>query len=200
MDRVEQLISEIEQYIDGCKTQAFSFGSNPKIIVDRSVLDDFLAELRLCIPDVIEHSAKILESKETILNDARNQAERMIKEASTEKTNLIDEHEIVQQAIEHGNNLVDAANQKAQEILNHAIREANAYRDSAFQYTLDSMNRLCSMYSGNLEGTRDFFNQYMEASQKFFDDYISKMDSEYKIIQANRDSLITPEPEQAQEE
>ena len=41
MNRIEQLISDMEQYIDSCKTQAFS--GNRKIIVDRGAVDDFLA-------------------------------------------------------------------------------------------------------------------------------------------------------------
>ena len=48
MNRIEQLISDMEQYIDSCKTQAFS--GNRKIVVERTTIDDFLAELRMCMP------------------------------------------------------------------------------------------------------------------------------------------------------
>ena len=43
MSRIEQLISDIEAYIDNCKYQPFS---NNKIIVDKDQLEDMLSELR----------------------------------------------------------------------------------------------------------------------------------------------------------
>ena len=48
MSRIEQLISDIEAYIDNCKYQPFS---NNKIIVDKDQLEDMLSELRLKTPD-----------------------------------------------------------------------------------------------------------------------------------------------------
>ena len=61
MNRIEQLISDMEQYIDSCKTQAFS--GNRKIIVDRGAVDDFLAELRMCMPEVIHRSEEVVSTK-----------------------------------------------------------------------------------------------------------------------------------------
>ena len=46
MSRIEQLISEIEEYIDSCKFQALS---NSKIIVNKEELEELLVELRLRI-------------------------------------------------------------------------------------------------------------------------------------------------------
>ena len=42
--RIEQLIDEIEEYIDSCKYQALS---NTKIIVNKEEIDELLRELRL---------------------------------------------------------------------------------------------------------------------------------------------------------
>ena len=44
MSRIEQLISEIEEYIDSCKFQALS---NSKIIVNKEELEELLVEPRL---------------------------------------------------------------------------------------------------------------------------------------------------------
>ena len=40
--RIEQIIGDIEEYIDGCKMRAFS---STKIIVDKPQLEEFLSEL-----------------------------------------------------------------------------------------------------------------------------------------------------------
>ena len=46
-NRIEQVIVDIEEYIDGCKMQAFS---NTKIIVDRPQLEEFLDDVRSAAP------------------------------------------------------------------------------------------------------------------------------------------------------
>lgn len=46
MSRIEQLISEIEEYIDSCKFQALS---NSKIIVNKEEMEELLVELRMRI-------------------------------------------------------------------------------------------------------------------------------------------------------
>ena len=62
--RIEQLIDEIETYIDNCKYQPFS---NTKIIVDKEEIDELLRELRMKTPDEIKRYQKIISNKEAIL-------------------------------------------------------------------------------------------------------------------------------------
>ena len=93
--RIEQLIDEIEEYIDSCKYQALS---NTKIIVNKEEIDELLRELRMKTPDEIKRYQKIISNKEAILNDARTKAEALINEATVHTNELINEHEIMQQA------------------------------------------------------------------------------------------------------
>ena len=73
--RIEQLIDEIEEYIDGCKYQPLS---NSKIIVNKEEIDELLRELRMKTPDEIKRYQKIISNKEAILNDARVKAQALI--------------------------------------------------------------------------------------------------------------------------
>ena len=75
MSRIEQVISDIEAYLDDCKFQPFS---NTKIIVDKDQLEDMLAELRLKTPEEIKKYQKIINNKEAILNDAKEQADAIL--------------------------------------------------------------------------------------------------------------------------
>lgn len=177
MNRIEQLISDMEQYIDNCKTQAFS--GNRKIVVERGAIDDFLAELRMCMPEVIQRSEKIVNNKEAIISDARTQAEKLLDDAQEKTNELIDEHEIVQQAIDRGNEIIEQANQQAQDILNQAIREANAFKESAVSYTSDAMNTLRNLYEDNITTTKGIFEQYLAAMQE-----------RYQIIASNHDDFL----------
>ena len=78
MSRIEQLINEIEEYIDSCKFQPLS---TTKIIVNKEELDELLVELRLRIPDEIKQYQKIISNQDAILSDAHSKADAMLAEA-----------------------------------------------------------------------------------------------------------------------
>ena len=63
--RIEQLIDEIETYIDNCKPQPLS---QTKIIVNKEEIDELLRELRSKTPEEIKRYQKIISNKEAILN------------------------------------------------------------------------------------------------------------------------------------
>ena len=84
--RIEQLIDEIEEFIDNCKYQPLS---NSKIIVNKEEIDGLLRELRMKTPDEIKRYQKIISNKEAILNDARTKAEALINEATVHTNDLI---------------------------------------------------------------------------------------------------------------
>ena len=73
--RIEQVIGEIEEYIEGCKPQRFN-GSN--IIVDKETMDELLSELRANTPDEIKRYQKIISNQEAILANARAKAEEIL--------------------------------------------------------------------------------------------------------------------------
>ena len=93
--RIEQLIDEIEDYIESCKPK---FMSSTEIIVNKDEIDELLRELRMKTPDEIKRYQKIISNKEAILNDAKAKAEALINEATVHTNELINEHEIMQQA------------------------------------------------------------------------------------------------------
>ena len=81
MSRIEQLISDIESYIDTCKYYPLS---NVKIIVNKETLEDMLTELRLKTPDEVKKYQKILSNKDAILADAKEQADAIINAAQVQ--------------------------------------------------------------------------------------------------------------------
>ena len=55
--RIEQIIEEIEDYIDSCKGPLF--GGGDKIVVDRERMEELLRELRMKTPEEIRRSWQI---------------------------------------------------------------------------------------------------------------------------------------------
>ncbi len=181
--KIEQLIDDIEEYIDSCKSQTFSKGN---IIVAKDDIDDLLRALRAKTPEEIKYYQKIISNKEAILNDARLKAEELINKATIQTNELISEHEIMQQAYSQANEVVSMATQQAQDILDNAILEANAVRLAAMEYTDRLLEELENIISYSISTVGDRNEKLM----------LSLTDCA-EIVSANRAEL-NPQPEEEQ--
>ncbi len=181
--RIEQLIDEIEEYIDSCKYQPLS---NTKIIVNKEELEELLRELRVKTPDEIKRYQKIINNKEAILNDAREKAEALINEATVHTSELINEHEIMQQAYAQANEVVSMATQQAQDILDNATMEANSVKASAIQYTDDILANLESIIEHGISVANEHYGQLL-----------TDLNNCLNVVQSNRIELRPDEIEDA---
>jgi len=181
--RIEQIIEEIEEYIDNCKPQTFS---SSKIIVNREEMEELLNELRVKTPEEIKRYQKIISNKEAILADAQAKADAIIAQAQVKTDELVSEHQIMQQAYAQANEVVMIATKQAQEILDNATNDANNIRMGAMQYTDDILR--------NLENT---IAHSMETAKTRHDAYVSSLQGFLDIVTANRAELNPTEEEPA---
>lgn len=184
--RIEQIIDEIEEYIEGCKPQPFS---TSKIVVNRDELDDLLAELRRKTPDEIKRYQKIISNKEAILADAQAKADAIIAEAQVHTSELVSEHQIMQQAYAQANEVVLIATNQAQEILDNATNDANNIRMGAIQYTDDILK--------NLE---EIIGHAMDTTQARTENLMKSLQGCYDLVNANRNELRPEEETEASKE
>ncbi len=183
--RIEQLIDEIEEYIDSCKYQTFS---NSKILVNKDEIEELIRELSVKTPDEIKRYQRIIQNKEEILNDAKAKAEQLIKDTTLQRTELISEHQIMQQAYAQADEVVTAASRQAQEILDRAVMEANEMRISAMQYTDDLLSHVENIVAGSIQ-----------TASADYENLIGHMKQYQEIIAANRRELV-PIPDDLDEE
>ena len=177
--RIEQLIDEIEEYIDNCKFKAFS---TDIILVNKAEIDDLLRELRMKTPEEIKRYQKIISNKEAILNDAKQKAQELLNDATVQTNELISEHQIMQQAYAQANEIVEMATKQAQDILDNATIEANSVKASAMQYT-DSI-------LANLE---NILKQSIEISTRDYNSLVGNLREIDNVVTANRAELVPPE-------
>lgn len=175
MSSIEELILEIEEYVDNCKPSPFS---STKIIVDKDQLDTLLVELRHRTPEEIKKYQKVVSSKDAILNDAKAQAEKIKADAFKEKELIINEHEIVQEAYDKGNQIIAEARDQAQQILDKAVVEANSVRQSAMEYTDDL-----------LAHAQGVLGQLLDNTKARYESYVGTMSETYNMIVQNRQEL-----------
>ena len=86
--RIEQIIEEIEEYVESCKYQPLS---TTKIVVNKEELEELLRELRMKTPDEIKRYQKIISNKDAILADAQAKADAVIAETKTQVQDMVKE-------------------------------------------------------------------------------------------------------------
>ena len=171
--RIEQIIEEIEEYIDSCKFQPLS---TTKIIVNKDQMDELLRELRMKTPDEIKRYQKIIANKDAILADA------LIEEAQIHTNELVSEHEIMQQAYAQANAIVTTATEQAQEILDNATRDANDIRIGAMQYTDDL-----------LANAESIIGHTLDSNTTKYDGLVNSLQECYDMVRNNRSDLEIPD-------
>ena len=186
MSKIEQIITEIEEYIDNCKFQPLS---TSKIVVNKDDIDELLAELRLRTPEEIKKYQKIIANKDAIINDAKERSEAMIAEATAHINQLVSEHEIMQKAYAEANSIIDQAQSEAQNILDSATTEANDYRTRAVQYTDDMLANIQSILSTGLQSFGDATNKLM-----------NDMNDSYNVVVQSRKELSGQDDEPTYED
>ncbi len=154
--KIEQLIEEIEDYIDGCKYQPLS---KINIIVNKEEIDELLRELR----------NKTISQREEILNKARERADKLIEDATAQTNQLINEHEIMQQAYAQAHEVVTLASEQAQQILDNAAIEANNVKDAAMQYLDDMLEHLDNLMTATMNTTSAHYESFMKSMASYHD-------------------------------
>ena len=170
--KMEQIIEEIEEYIDGCKYQPLS---NTRIIVNKEELEELIAELRSKTPEEIKRYQKIISNKEAILADAQAKADQIIAQAQIQTSELVSEHQIMQQAYAQANEVVMIATKQAQEILDNATNEAK-YNDLSAKYEELSNKHNEILAEQHLTAAENLYEEFGEKLNGV-EDYVKLKDS-----------------------
>ncbi len=114
-----ELIAELEDIID--KGVAVPFSG--RCLLDKDELLEIIQEIRLKLPTDLEQAKWIKSERLNIISDARKEAEEIIKAANDQLVAMVDDNEITKKAT-----------QAATEIMESANAEANAAKESSYQY------------------------------------------------------------------
>ena len=183
--RIEQIIEEIEEYVDSCKYQPLS---TTKIVVNKEEIEELLRELRLKTPDEIKRYQKIISNKDAILEDAQTKADALIADAQNKAQELVTQHEIMQKAYAQANDTINAANKQAQEILDSATQDANSIRYGAMQYTDDMLAKLQYIIEHSIKDNKEKY-----------DSLLSGLENVLSVVNNNRNELSGIEEGESEE-
>ena len=190
--RIEQIIEEIEEYVDSCKFQPLS---STKIVVNKEELEELLRELRMKTPDEIKRYQKIISNKDAILEDAQAKADAIIAEAQAKANRIVSESEVMQKALEQSNELLEQTNAQAQEIIDNATTDSNNIRMSAIAYTDEMLDNLEKIMSHTIDAAGTKYTNFINSIQSCYD-IVSKNRQELSPQAAPSSYTMVEEPDE----
>ena len=190
---VEEMIEEIEVFIDGCKYQPLS---NNKIVVPKDELDRMLSELKLKLPSEIERCKKIMRNKEAILASARTRSDAIISESVNEANRLVETNHITELANSRANEILDSARAEAQQILVDAKAEATEVRMGAMLYTKDKITSIKDFMKSTLESEKENYRNLIDSLENglvTLDTNLNEVQTSINLIGNNPETAFAAE-------
>ena len=162
MSKIEQIIMDLEDYIEGCKLSPLS---NSKISVNKNEIEEMIDDLKANIPDEVKKYQRIIANRDAILKDAQDKAEEMIRKANEMTVQLVSEHEIMQKAYAEADDLLKQTRNEAQRLVDDARGEANSLKSAANNYLDSSMADIQDILVSTINGLSSYTTEILNALQ-----------------------------------
>lgn len=129
---IEEIISTLYEMVQDARNVPLSAD---KCMVERDRVLDLLDEISNMLPGELKQARTIVESRSEVINNAKREAENILKQAQTQARQLVSEEEIYRQAEVESQNLVAAAEEKIKQLK----QATNEYVDDALRRTEESI-------------------------------------------------------------
>ncbi len=141
MDTVFNLLDDLEDLLDSCKSTPFS---GNKVSISKEEVFEIISEIRLNLPGEIKQAQRIADNCEKIVHDAQNKANSIIKEAEEKAERLTTEHEVTRLAKEQADVILDEAKETARALRVGAVEYADellANAENSIKESLETFSR-----------------------------------------------------------
>ena len=152
---IEEVISTLYELIQDARSMPL--GAD-RCIVERNKVLDLLDEISNQLPGELKQARTIVESRGEVINNAKREAENILKQAQAQARQMVSDSEICRQAQVEANNMVLTAQNKIKELKG----VTNDYVDDALRRTEESIaEALCE-----IRESRAKFNALVGAQNK----------------------------------
>lgn len=121
MTNTDILLEDLEDVLD----DATSFPMSKKSLVDVAKIKTIIEDIRLNTPQETKQAKAIVDNRNNIINEAKLEAENIIKKAQAEARALVARDEIVKAAQAEANEILGEANNQAKETVANAQSNAS---------------------------------------------------------------------------
>ena len=140
---VDELLDLMEETLEEGAAMPFSAG---KRVVDVDKMRDIIDDVRANLPDEMRQSKKIVEDRERIVQEARQEADGIIKQAEERAKVITSEQEIVKRAQKRAVEMLNQAQNQSREI----SRSATTYCETILKNAEEALARRV----GEIKNTR----------------------------------------------
>ena len=137
---VDMFIDEIEETLEGAWGVPLS---NGKVVVDSEKLFYLLDKIKASLPNEIKQARLIVSDRSDIIDDAKKEAEAIIRAAEDKAKIMLDQDELVKQAKVQAADIIMQAQTKAKDI-----------RKTTDEYIGDTLKRADELLTANLSDFR----------------------------------------------
>ena len=129
---IEEVISTLYEMVQEARGVPLSA---ERCVVERNKVLDLLDEISNQLPGELKQARTIVESRGEVINNAKREAENILKQAQAQARQMVSDSEIYRQASIEANNMVQAAQDRIRELKG----VTNDYVDDALRRTEESI-------------------------------------------------------------
>ncbi|HHX30568.1 MAG TPA: ATP synthase F0 subunit B [Clostridiaceae bacterium] len=117
----DTLLDRLEAELLNAKSVPFS----DRCMVEREEMLFLVRMIREGLPEELERAKWVLQQNRQLINQARREADSIMRDAEAQMARMLDEHEITQQAMNNASVLIEDATRQSQEIHQGALQYAH---------------------------------------------------------------------------
>ncbi|MCH5324321.1 MAG: ATPase [Eubacterium sp.] len=137
---IEEILDAMDEILDNAKQIPLTGG---KSAVDVSDFRDYINQVRLNLPGEIRQAQALVNDRKIIINDARAEADSIIRRAEEKAKQMVSEEVITKQAQQRAHDILTSAQTKAKEI-----------RTATNDYVESMLSRVDELLADNLTDVR----------------------------------------------
>lgn len=152
---IEEIIGSLYDMVQDARAMPLAAD---KCILERDRVLDMLDEIIAQLPGELKQSRTIVESRNELINQARREAEGILRQAQEQAKQLVTKEAIYQEAKKRSEELVG----QTQERINQLRKAGNEYMDDALRRTEETISQAL----GEVRDTRMKFRTVTEAQEQ----------------------------------
>jgi vacuolar-type H+-ATPase subunit H len=141
---IEEILEMIDETLDKALQMPFS---NKKSLIDVEKMRELIDEIRLNMPSEIKQAKNLVRDRKNIVDNAKDEADNIIKRAEEKAKLLVSQQEITRQAGQRANEIMASAQAKSKELRS----TTNEYIDNA----LSGVEELLQQDLANIKKARN---------------------------------------------
>ena len=152
---IEEIITTLYEMVQDARGVPLSA---EKCVIERDRVLDLLDEISNQLPGELKQAKTIVESRGEVINNAKREAENILKQAQAQARQMVSDDEIYRQAQQEANAMVQAAQDRIRELK----AGTNSYVDDALKQTEQAISEALN----EVKESRAKFNALVGAQNK----------------------------------